>query len=242
MITFESVNKKFGKSHVLKDITFSIKQNEIVGIIGNNGAGKSTLIHLMANLLPIDSGELFIFGKELTPNNLSYKSKTGFILSKPYYIEDFSIKEYMKFVGKFQDIPSEILRKRSRDLIEKLNFTEPEKPISKLSKGNQMKVSIIASLVHNPSLLLYDEPFINLDIDSQEILKSLLNSMKGRKTILITSQNIDLVLDVCDRFLVIDDGKLILDKQKRKSNEDIKTEIIGLMSKNKSVATPDWLK
>lgn len=241
MITFKSVNKKFEKSHVLKDMTFSIKQNEIVGIIGNNGAGKSTLIHLMANLLPFNSGEILVFDKKLTANYLSYKSKTGFILSKPFYIEDFSTIEYLKFVGKFQDIPSDILRKRSRDLIEKLNITEPEKPISKLSKGNQMKVSIIASLVHNPSLLLYDEPFINLDIDSQEILKSLLKSMKGKKTILITSHNLDLVLDVCDRFLVIDNGQLILDKQKEESIADIKTEIIGLMSKNTSVVNPDWL-
>ena len=241
MIAFKSINKKFGKSHALRDISFSIKENQTVGLIGNNGAGKSTLIHLMANLLPLNSGEIFLFNKKLTANYLSYKSKTGFILSKPFYIEDFSAKEYLKFVGKFQNIPSELLNKRSNDLFEKLNFTELEKPISKLSKGNQMKVSIIASLVHNPSLLLYDEPFVNLDIDSQEILKSLLNGMKGKKTMLITSHNLDLVLDVCDRFLVIDDGELILDKQKEKSTEEIKTEIIGLMSKNKSALTPDWL-
>ena len=242
MIVFQLVTKKFGKSNALRNLNFSIKKNEVVGLIGNNGAGKSTLIHLLANLLPFNSGEIFVFEKKLTSNYLSYKSKTGFILSKPFYIEDFSVKEYLKFVGKFQKIPSNLLVQRSQDLFKKLNFTEFEKPISKLSKGNQMKVSVIASLIHNPSLLLYDEPFVNLDVDSQEALKSLLKEMKGKKTMLITSHNLDLVLDVCDRFLVIDNGHLILDKLKKGSVEELKKEITDLLHRNKDNTEIDWLK
>lgn len=242
MIVFKSITKIFGTSKALRNLTFSVKENEVVGLIGNNGAGKSTIINLLANLLPFNSGEIFVFDKKLTANHLSYKSKTGFILSKPFYIEDFSTKQYLKFVGKFQKIPSDVLNKRSEDLFKKLNFTELKKPISKLSKGNQMKVSIIASLVHNPSLLLYDEPFVNLDIDSQETLKSLLKEMKGKKTILITSHNLDLVLDVCDRFLVIDSGELILDKLKTDPVEKLKKEIKDLTHKKKETTNIDWLK
>lgn len=244
MIKLTSVTKKFKQKLALDDISFNVSQNTCVGLIGNNGAGKSTLINVLANLTPIDSGKVEIINKQLTSNYLSYKDKIGFILSRPYYIEDLTTKEYLNFIGKFRKIKKSIIEKRKNDLFDILNFNEQDKAIKDLSKGNQVKVSIVASLIHNPSILIYDEPFANLDLETQNTLKKVLLKIKGTKTLLITSHNLELILDICDHFLVLDNGKLIINKSRNAetTNSQIKNEIVKQINRTKNTNLPKWLE
>ena len=244
MIRVESISKTFESKLALDQVSFEISENECVGLIGNNGAGKSTLIFGLANLLSMDSGKIEIDNNLLTPNYLSYKSTCGFMLSKPYYIEELTTTEYLRFVAKFRDIPNDILIKRQEDLFRVLDFDNPDIKIKALSQGNQVKVSIISSLIHNPSILIYDEPFINLDLKSQDALKNLIVNLKGRKTMFITSHHLGLLIDICDRFLILDEGKVIIDisKGEKNSNEQIKQEIINRIGSTVDKALPNWLE
>lgn len=234
MIEVKNINKLYKNIKALDKLSFKIGENESVGIIGNNGSGKTTLINILCNLINYDSGEILLFNEKLNYKNHEYKSNTGFILNNPYYLEELNVIDYLSFVAKFHSVSnkSDSIKNRIADLIRLLEIKEKEKPIADLSSGNKRKVTIASSLIHNPDLLIYDEPFINLDIKTLEIVKKLLLQLKGKKTMLITSHHLDLVIDLCDRYLVIDEGILIKDINKNsyksieKLKEDVKNQIM----------------
>jgi ABC-2 type transport system ATP-binding protein len=105
LLSFKNILKSYQGKQVLKNLDFSINQNSFVGLIGNNGCGKTTTIHILCNLITYESGEYHFEEKKVTPQYVSFKNKLGIVLSKPYYIEEFSVVEYWKFVAKFQYVP-----------------------------------------------------------------------------------------------------------------------------------------
>lgn len=234
MIELKNVSKVYNNKKVLNDISFSIHEGESVGIIGNNGSGKTTLIKILSNLISYNNGEVNIFNKNLSYKTHSYKKRVGLILNEPYYIEELNTVDYLKFVAKFQSVQEDdnTLNKKIFELIELLQITDRNKKIIKLSSGNQRKVSIAGSLIHNPELLIYDEPFINLDIKSLKSFKELILKFKNKKTIVITSHNLDLVIDLCDRYIIIDEGVLIEDIHKKsyESIESLKKDVYDKMT------------
>jgi len=245
-IYFNNVIKSYGSEVVLNSLSFSIQKNDFVALIGNNGCGKTTTINIICNLIPYDDGIVEIFGSKLTPNFLSYKRDLGVVLSSPYLIEAFSIIEYLSFVGDFQFLQKEEIKNRSFDMIKLFELEEFEtKKIGNLSSGNKMKVSLAAAMIHNPKVLILDEPFVNLDIKTQQILREILKSLKGKKTILITSHNIDLVVDLSDHFLIMERGKLLLQIPFNKNVplEELKEKIsCYLVTSDHSAGQIDWLK
>ncbi|GAA0739203.1 ABC transporter ATP-binding protein [Gaetbulibacter jejuensis] len=246
MVEFKNITKSYRNKIALDNFSFKVNQNESIGIIGNNGSGKTTLINILGNLIKYEKGEIFIFNDKLDPKTNEYKKNTGFIFSYPYYIEEFNVINYLYFVARFhsQELETKSLKKRINDLIELLGIEEKEKPISTFSEGNKRKVTIAASLIHNPKLLVYDEPFVNLDISTLEVLKKLLINLSNSKTLIITSHHIDLVIDICDKYLIIDNGKLIktINKSSYKSMEELKNDLKGEVSKsNNENSNLNWL-
>jgi len=223
MIHFKNVTKSFKTIKALNNISFKIKRNEFVGIIGNNGSGKTTIINTLCNLIPLDMGEVYFDDKKISHKSHLYKKKVGVILSEHYSIEEFSTIEYLHFFAKFQNIDDKELVKRIKEITNLIGIDNINIPIEKLSSGNKMKVSIVTSLIHNPEVLIYDEPFVNLDFNTSNKLKDIILSLKGRKTLLITSHHLDLVIDICDRFLILDKGEIV--ETIRKSDFDSKEKI-----------------
>ncbi len=128
---------------------------------------------------------------------------------------EFKLTEYWKFVAKFQAVSKKNIKQRIEDLISLLDLNdELDKPIKNLSSGNQTKVIFGAAILHNPEILILDEPFTNLDIDTSEKLLSVLKSVAKKKTIFITSHNLDMVADLCDRFLIMDKGQIAIELRK----------------------------
>ena len=199
---------------------------------------------IICNLIRYDKGEVKAFGTKITSNYISYKNKLGIVLSKPYYVEVFTPVEYLKFACKFQYVPKNEINQRITDLIELFELeTDKNKPIKYLSSGNQMKVTLCAALIHNPELLLLDEPFINIDIATTEKIMNVLESFKGKKTILITSHNLDLVIELCDNFLIMDKGKIIqsICKTDYNNTTTLKNEVKKLLVKENKEINLSWL-
>src|SRR5690606_20800384 len=155
-------------------------------------------------------GRASILGSRITPGYSSYKKNLGIVLSTHYSIDTFSVTDYLSFVGEFQSLKKKQIKERIEDLLVLLELqNESRKAIKDLSSGNKMKVSLAAALIHNPRILILDEPFVNLDIKSTQTISEILKSFKGKKTVLITSHNLDLVVELCDRFLLMETGTII---------------------------------
>ncbi len=244
LISFSNVQKSYGKTKALNELSFEINNNDFVGLIGNNGCGKTTTIHCMCNLIKYDKGNISIFGKKVEPNYVSYKNKIGMLLSKHYFVEEFNVREYWKFVCKFHGVPKNETDKRIDDLINLLDLGQDSNmKIQNLSSGNQMKVSFGTAIIHNPEILVLDEPFIHLDIKTTEKIISILKSFKGKKTLFVTSHNLDLVADLCDAFLIMENGKILLEfKKSDYENLDIlKNKVKEVLAKENNIKDISWL-
>ena len=242
---YNEVKKMYGDLTALDGLTFSVKAEEFIALVGNNGSGKSTTIKTLCNLIPYNYGSIIIFNKKITPFFVSYRSRIGVFLSEPILINEFSPLEYLRFVCKFQGINADETESRGREILDLFTINaSTRKKIGDYSSGDKVKISLAASIIHNPELLILDEPFIHLDIKSLDIILNLLLSFKGKKTLFITSHNLDLIYNLCERILIMDGGHIIDDISNSKQiqfpafKEIVKQRLI---SKRHTPEIPNWL-
>lgn len=243
-ILLENISKSYNNKKVLENLNLHINKGDCVALIGNNGCGKTTTIKILCNLIDANKGKYFYNDTLITANSVKFRNQLGIVMSEPYYIESFNLEQYWQFVAKFQNVAHQDIKPRIENLIELLQLgNERKKIISTLSSGNQMKVSVGGALIHNPDTLILDEPFVNLDISSTEVFVNLLKDLKGQKTILITSHQLDLVTEICDEFLILESGRIVLEMDKTENpNEDIKNIIKNQLTKDTNNIKLDWLK
>jgi ABC-2 type transport system ATP-binding protein len=219
-----SLVKTYKKDIVaLSDLNVTLKKGHILGLLGPNGAGKSTFINILANIVKRDGGEIVIFDDNVTKTSFQYKAKCGFVLEKPVYIEKLSITEYLEFAGMMYHLSEEEITARITELLELFDLVSKKDTwIEGCSRGMKKKVSIVTALLHNPDLLILDEPFSDLDLVSLGRLRDVIHDYKNAgKTVLIASHNIQELQNVCDEFAMLQEGKILF----QKSFKDIQTEI-----------------
>jgi ABC-2 type transport system ATP-binding protein len=215
------LNKRYkGKTIALNDFSIKLRTGSILGLSGPNGAGKSTFINISANILKRDSGVVLIFNERIHEDSFSYKYKCGFLFEKPVYIDKFTIKEYLSFAGILFGLRKRDIFKRIDELSSFFDFKDKQNEwILKGSKGIKKKVSIAAALIHNPSLLILDEPFADLDMITIEKVKDLIIKMKGKGVaVLMASNNIRELERICDTIAIIDKGTIIFEDDVRNIN------------------------
>lgn len=200
-LELNSVVKTFGATEALKGLSFKIKCGERVSLLGPNGAGKSTTLKIMAGLLKPDSGEAFIKG--YSPNSIEAKRLIGYLPEDPSPYISLSVQENLEYIGSIRGTPD--LTERIDYLVKLLNIEQYRKSrTSALSRGNRQKLALALSLIHNPKILIMDEPLNYLDIPSQERVFNMLQNMDA--TFLVSTHIMSIAERLTDRVIMISNG------------------------------------
>ena len=220
MIKIENLTKTYSGKQVLNISNIEILKGTCFGLVGNNGAGKTTLFSLLLDLVEATSGEILNQGIKVSKDE-SWKEKTSAFIDSTFIIGYLTPEEYFEFIAELRDVQKE-------DLYEWLNkfssffkdeILDQKKYIRDLSKGNQKKVGITASLIGSPELIVLDEPFSNLDPSSQILLKKLIEkfSKNQNTTFLISSHDLTHVTEVCNRIVLLEKGVVVKDIETNKA-------------------------
>jgi ABC-2 type transport system ATP-binding protein len=212
----------YGGPEILHGLTFDIRPGEVTGLLGPNGAGKSTLLRILVGILEPREGEVVVQGFTLPAESFALKKTIGYVPEAAELYETLSALEFLELCGRLHGLDEAVLQARIEALLEAFGLIDDRlQRLGAYSKGMRQKVLLSAALLHNPSLLVLDEPLTGLDADATVLVKQLLSTLAAEgRTVLYSSHVLDVVERVCDRVLIIDRGRLIADG----SPETLKSE------------------
>jgi ABC-2 type transport system ATP-binding protein len=211
-IVVTNLTKQYGQQKAVNNISFALKEGEIVGFLGPNGAGKSTTMKISTCYLPPTSGEVRVGGYDVVESPMEVKRITGYLPEhNPLYLDLF-VHEYLQFIGKLYGLRGETLRKRVLEMIELCGLTrEQNKKIEALSKGYRQRVGLAQALLHDPRILILDEPTSGLDPNQLAEVRKLIKDISKDKTVIFSTHIMQEVQALCDRVIVINKGEIVAD-------------------------------
>ena len=213
MLEVQELTKKYGRRTAVDGVTFKVNPGEIVGYLGPNGAGKSTTVKMLVGMLKPSKGQILIDGRQIEKNLEEYKMRVGYVPEEAVLYSHLSGYEYLQLVGRLRGIPEEELVRKIDSLLKVcLLYPYKHSPIVSYSKGMKQKVMMLAGLLHNPDLLIFDEPFSGLDVSSVLVFRKLLKSLAAAgKAILFSSHVLETIEKICNRVLIIHQSRLVAD-------------------------------
>jgi len=213
MLELRNITKKYNHLPVVKKVSFGAAPGEIVGYLGPNGAGKSTTVKMLAGLVEPSMGSIYLDGEPVDANTVEYKKRIGYLPEQSEIYPHLSGGEYLQLVGRLRRIPEEQLEEKINGLMTQFGLSvDMHLPMSSYSKGMKQKVLIAATLLHNPDILLLDEPLSGLDITTTMIFKDILKRLAEMGKIIIYSSHIlEVVEKICHRVIIINKGSIVAD-------------------------------
>ncbi len=221
-IQVENITKIYGEQKALNKVSFTIEKGEIVGFLGPNGAGKSTMMKILTTFIPASEGVAIVNGFEVNKDDIAVKKSVGYLPEhNPLYL-DMYVREYLLFNAGIYNIP----KAEVESVIEKTGLMpEANKKIGQLSKGYRQRVGLANALLHNPEVLILDEPTTGLDPNQLIEIRQLIKNVGKEKTVLLSTHIMQEVEAICDRVIIINKGEIVLDK-KLKDLKNSKQQII----------------
>ena len=215
MIKVEHLTKKYGDRYAVNDISFEVEKGEIVGFLGPNGAGKSTTMNILTGYLSSTSGKAMIDGLDILEHPLEVKKKIGFLPEMPPLYLEMTVKEYLYFI---YDLKKCSLNRKEHieEICQVVKIEDVfDRMIKNLSKGYRQRVGIAGAIVGNPDVIIFDEPTNGLDPKQIIDIRNLIRELGKERTIILSTHILSEVQSVCDRILIINEGKLIADEETR---------------------------
>jgi ABC-2 type transport system ATP-binding protein len=213
MLELRRVSKHFAGIPAVDDVSFCARPGEVTGYLGPNGSGKSTTMKMITALIERTAGHILFDGKPIDDDLITYKRRMGYVPEEPYLYVHLSGVEYLLMVAQLRDLPPRQSSERIDGMLRLLSlYDDRHASISGYSKGMRQKILIAAALMHNPDLVLLDEPFSGLDVASALVLRSLIQQLAARgKTVLFSSHELDTVERISNRVVILHRGKLVAD-------------------------------
>jgi ABC-2 type transport system ATP-binding protein len=209
-LKINKVTKLFGKQKALDQVSFSVSLSELLGFLGPNGAGKSTLMKIITGYLPADKGEVFLDDEKISTDKTSFRKNIGYLPEHNPLYTDLYVKEFLEITAGFYQ-----LKNKKQHVARMVELTglgdEQHKKIGALSKGYRQRVGLAQALIHDPKVLILDEPTTGLDPNQLEDIRSLIRSISREKTVILSSHIMQEVEAVCNRVVIINKGKIVAD-------------------------------
>lgn len=211
IVRFEEVSFRYGYAEALRGVSFTLEPGEIVGLLGPNGAGKTTAIRIIAGILAPAAGRVSVCGFQLPEQAALAKQHLGYVPEAAALFDSLTGQEFLELCGRLHEIEEAQIQARMRSILETFGlYTDRVSRLDTYSKGMRQKLLIAAALLHNPELVLLDEPLSGLDVHASILVRDLLAALAAEgKAVLYSSHVLDVVEKVCSRVLVIHQGKLI---------------------------------
>ena len=215
ILQVNGLGKTYGKRQILQDVSFVLKEGEILGLAGENGAGKSTLLSMLATTQKPQTGAILFYGKDISKEKYSYRAQIGYVPQEIALFDELTGKDNLKFFGKACHVAAKELPERIKEVCLLTEFPEEElkRPVSQYSGGMKRKINIGAALLHRPRLLLLDEPVANLDWSAEEqVLASLKRLAEQGTAIVYVGHQLEKMEQLCDNICFIKNGKVVRGK------------------------------
>ncbi|WP_298139276.1 gliding motility-associated ABC transporter ATP-binding subunit GldA [Flavobacterium sp.] len=222
-IEVQNISKSYGAQKALDNVSFSVKKGEIVGFLGPNGAGKSTLMKILTTYINSDEGKASVNGNDVNENQKAVQQSVGYLPEhNPLYL-DLYVREYLEFNTDVY----KVAKSRIEEVIQLTGLTaESHKKIGQLSKGYRQRVGLATALLHNPDVLILDEPTTGLDPNQLVEIRNVIKNVGKNKTVFLSTHIMQEVEAICDRVIIINNGKIVTDKKLDKLVSDIVEQVI----------------
>lgn len=213
MLEARHLAKRFFGVTVVDDVSFVVRPGEVVGYLGPNGSGKTTTARMLTGLLDTSSGHVLIDGRDIQDDLVSFRRRLGYVPEEPFLYPFLSGREYLELVGRLRELPAAVVDRKVPVLLELFGLARAaEQSIGSYSKGMKQKVLIIAALLHDPDILIFDEPDSGLDVTAQLVLRHLVRTLAERgKAVLYSSHVLEVVEKLCTRVIVLHRGRVVAD-------------------------------
>jgi ABC-2 type transport system ATP-binding protein len=210
MITVKELTKRYARTVAVDHISFAVEKGQIVGFLGPNGAGKTTTMRMLTCFLPPTAGEATVAGFDVLEQPLEVKKRIGYLPESPPLYPEMETREYLSFVGKLKGISGADLAKRVDYVCERCSITDVRmKLLGRLSKGYRQRVGLAQAIIHNPDVLILDEPTAGLDPKQINETRELIKSLAGDHTIILSTHILPEVEQTCEQVIIINKGKLV---------------------------------
>jgi ABC-2 type transport system ATP-binding protein len=211
MLELRQVTKLYSGIPAVKDVSFVARPGEVTGYLGPNGSGKSTTLRMILGLIEPSDGEILFQGVPIDRDRIAHRQRIGYVPEEPHLYGHLTGLEYLEMVGQLRGIPDRRLTPKIEGFLRLLSlYPNRNVPISSYSKGMRQKILLTAALLHNPEIVLLDEPFSGLDVSSAQVLRNLLQDLAARnKIVLFSSHELDVVERICSRVVILHKGQVV---------------------------------
>jgi ABC-2 type transport system ATP-binding protein len=209
MIEVHELTKRYGDREVVKGITFTAERGQVLGFLGPNGAGKTTTMRMLTGFLPPSSGTARIAGFDIFAQSSEVRRRIGYLPENPPLYMDMTVRSYLTFVAKLKGIARTKVRSACEDVIERTGLAHVAgRLLAHLSKGYKQRVGLAQALIHDPEVLVLDEPTIGLDPRQIIEIRQLIKTLSGNRTVILSTHILPEVAQVCDKVVIINDGRI----------------------------------
>ena len=209
MIEVEHLTKSYGQARAVNDISFTVEKGEILGFLGPNGAGKTTTMRILTGYLPATGGTARISGFDVFEDSMEVRKRIGYLPETPPLYPDMSVSDYLAFVARIKGVDAANVTKRVEEAMRMTNISDRKDwLIKKLSRGYKQRVGIAQAVVHNPDVVILDEPTVGLDPTQRNEVRNLIKGLAGDHTIILSTHILSEVETTCDRVVIINNGKI----------------------------------